>query len=397
MKTEHISDTINKIILDNGDEITLVGTAHVSQNSVQEVTDVIDQVQPDMVCLELDKGRFESKTQKKSYAAMDLKKVFKEGKAFLVLANTALASFQKKMGFQTGSAPGEEILTAGKIAQERGIPFSLCDREITTTFKRAWSMSNGINKIKLIAALISSAFDKEEISPEELEELKQTDTLQEMMSELASELPGAKKALIDERDQYLATSILKSEGHKKVAVVGAGHASGIIKTMEAIEKGQLDTDLTEISKVPKPSKTGKIVGWLIPIAILAFVAYSCFTYGFDQGLRYFVIWAISNASASMLFAILSNAHPLNWLVAALGAPVAVMNPLLGVGVFTGIAESELRKPRVQDVEQLSDDISTFKGWFKNRVLHAFLIFFTTSLGSILGTFVLTPIMLKIFG
>lgn len=397
MRTEHISDTINKIKLDNGDEITLVGTAHVSQNSVQEVTDVIDQVQPDMVCLELDQGRFESKTKKSTYDTMDLKKVFKEGKAFLVLANIALASFQKKMGGQTGSAPGEEILTAGRIAQERNIPFTLCDREITTTFKRAWSMSGSVNKIKLISALLSSAFDKEEFSAEELEELKNSDTLQEMMNELANELPGAKTALIDERDKYLATSILQCEGHKKVAVVGAGHANGIIKTIEKIEKKELDTDLSEISKVPKPSKTGKIIGWLIPILILGFVVYSCFTYGFDRGLRYFVIWAISNASASMLFAILSNAHPLNWLVAALGAPVAVMNPVLGVGVFTGIAESQLRKPRVQDAEKLADDIGTFKGWFKNRVLHAFLIFFTTSLGSILGTFVLTPIMLKIFG
>lgn len=397
VKTERISDTINKITLENGDEITLVGTAHVSEQSVQEVESVIDSVQPDMVCLELDKGRFESKTKANNYASMDLKKVFKEGKAFLVLANTALASFQKKMGNQTGSAPGEEILGAARIAQERNIPYSLCDREISTTFKRAWGMSKLFSKAKLIATLFSTAFDKEEISAEELEQLKKTDTLQEMLQEMSKELPAAKTALIDERDRYLATNIFTAEGHKKVAVIGAGHANGIINTIKELENGRLGTDLSDIADPPKPSVFGKLVGWLIPIAILAFVVYSCFTYGFDQGVRYFLIWACCNAGSSLLATALSNGHPLNWLVAALSAPVAVMNPLIGVGVFTAIAESELRKPQVKDFETIADDIGKFKGWFKNKVLHCFLIFFTSSLGSILGTFVFFPIFLKILG
>ncbi|MCF0237431.1 MAG: TraB/GumN family protein [Sphaerochaetaceae bacterium] len=397
MRVEKVSDTVNKLFLDNNDEIILVGTAHVSQNSVEEVTNVIDTECPDHVCLELDKGRFDSKTKEQSYANMDLVKVFKEGKAFLVLANTALASFQKKMGYQTGSAPGEEILSAGRIAKERNIPFSLCDREIQITFKRAWSMSNLWNKAKLIGALISSAFDKEEFKPEELEELKKSDTLQELMNELSKELPGAKKALIDERDRYLATSILCAPGHKKVAVIGAGHANGIIKTIELLEKKELSTDLSDISQAPKPSKVSSIIGWTIPIIIVASVVIAGFFKGFDQGLKYFLIWACTNSLSTVLFSILSNAHPLNWIVAAIGAPLAVLNPALGVGLFTGIAEAKLRKPRVKDFEQVADDIATFKGWFSNRVLHAFLIFFTTSLGSIIGTFVLTPIMLKIFG
>ena len=398
MKTEHVSDTINKIFLNNGDIITLVGTAHVSADSVQEVANVIEETQPDRVCLELDQGRMESKTKKTDYSNMDLSKVFKEGKTFLVLANTVLASFQKKMGSQVGGIkPGEEILSAGKIAREKGIPVSLCDREINITFKRAWRLSNLWNKAKLIATLLSSAFDKEEYTAEQLEELKHTDSIQEMVNEVAKELPAAKTALIDERDRFLATSIYSQPGHNKVAVIGAGHASGIIKTLEKLENKELSTDLSDISKAPEPSKFGKLLGWAIPVLILGFVAYSCLTYGFDQGLRYFIIWACSNAACTMIFAILSNAHPVNWLVAALSAPIAVMNPLLGVGIFTGIAESKLRKPKVLDFENISEDVGKVKGWFKNRVLHAFMIFFTTSLGSILGTFVLFPVMLKFFG
>ena len=397
MRSEHVSDTVNRIFLDNGDEIILVGTAHVSQDSVDEVRTVIDEEQPDHICLELDKGRYESKTKEQSYANMNLTKVFKEGKTFLVLANTALASFQKKMGNQTGSAPGEEIIGASRIAEEKGIPYSFCDREIATTLKRAWAKSNLWNKAKLIGTLLSSAFDKEEFTPEQLEELKKSDTLQELMNELSKELPGAKEALIDERDRYLATNIMKAPGHKKVAVIGAGHANGIIRTMEKLEKGELSTDLTEISKVPKPSKAGKILGWLIPIALVAIIIGVGFAHGFNESLKYFLIWACTNAASTVVFSILSLAHPVTWLVSAVSAPIAVLNPAIGVGVFTGITEATMRKPAVKDFEGLSDDISTFKGWFKNRVLHAFLIFFTSSLGSILGTFVFFPIMLKVFG
>ena len=397
MRSEHISDTVNRIFLDNGDEIILVGTAHVSQDSVDEVRTVIDEEQPDHICLELDKGRYESKTKEQSYANMNLTKVFKEGKTFLVLANTALASFQKKMGNQTGSAPGEEIIGASRIAEEKGIPYSFCDREIATTLKRAWSKSNLWNKAKLIGTLLSSAFDKEEFTPEQLEELKKSDTLQELMNELAKELPGAKEALIDERDRYLATNIMKAPGHKKVAVIGAGHANGIIRTMEKLEKGELSTDLTEISKVPKPSKAGKIIGWLIPAILVGIIVWVGFAHGFNESLKYFLIWACTNAASTVVFSMLSLAHPVTWLVSAVSAPIAVLNPAIGVGVFTGITEATMRKPAVKDFEGLSDDISTFKGWFRNRVLHAFLIFFTSSLGSILGTFVFFPIMLKVFG
>jgi len=397
MKTEHISNTVNKITLENGDEITLIGTAHVSRNSVDEVAQIIDSVQPDRVCVELDQGRFYKKTKESSYSQTDLKKVFKEGKALLVLANTALASFQKKLGLQTGTAPGEEILGAARIAQEKGIPCSLCDREISITFKRAWAKSSFLNKAKLLATLVSAAFSKEELSEEDLEELKNSDTLEGMLDEMAKELPPVKEVLIDERDRFLATSIFKAEGHKKVAVIGAGHAPGIIKTIERLEKNEISTDLAEITTVPKPSKAKNIVGWLIPVALLAFVVYSCFTYGFEQGIKYFITWACCNAACTMVFAILSNAHPLNWLIAAVSAPIAVMNPLIGVGIFTGIAESQLRKPTVADIEKVSDDIGTFKGWFKNKFLHPFLIFFTTSFGSILGTFVVFPIILKLIG
>ena len=106
MVTEKISDTYHVIHFDNGNVIHLVGTAHVSNQSVEEVRSIIEEQHPDRVCIELDDGRMKSKTQEKSWENMDIKKILKDGKGFLLLANTALASFQKRMGAQTGADPG---------------------------------------------------------------------------------------------------------------------------------------------------------------------------------------------------------------------------------------------------------------------------------------------------
>ena len=236
MHIEKISDTYHKITFSNGSEVFLVGTAHVSKNSVEEVACIIENENPDRVCIELDASRMASKTSN-SWENTDIRKVFKEGKGFLLLANTALASFQRKLGAQTGANPGDEILGAAKLAEEKGIPVSLCDREIQTTFRRAWAKSSLWNKCKLLATLISAAFSDEEISPEELEDLKNQETLEGMLKEVAKELPSVKEVLIDERDTFLATKIYNAPGMKKVAVIGAGHTKGILASFEKLESG----------------------------------------------------------------------------------------------------------------------------------------------------------------
>lgn len=395
MTVEQVSDTIHKLHMADGREIILVGTAHVSKDSVDEVSSTIETEQPDHICLELDAGRYQTKTEGKSWSNMDISKVLKEGKGFLLLANMALASFQKRMGAQTGSAPGEEIIGAARIAEEKGIPFSFCDREIQITLKRAWRKSNLWNKAKLLATLISAAFSKEEISEEELAKLKQSDILQTMMDEMAKELPMVKEVLIDERDRYLATSIFGAPGKKIVAVIGAGHANGIVSTMQELEQGTLSTDLTQISETPSPGKVGKVVAWLIPAIIVAIIIYGFIHAGWSQGLKMFLYWVAVNATFTGIAAVLSWAHPLNWLVSMVAAPFTSLNPTIGVGIVSGILEANLRKPQVKDFESLSDDALTIKGWYRNRVLHALLVFFLTSIGSMLGTFVGFPVLVGI--
>ena len=393
MQLVNISDTVHKLILDD-QEIILVGTAHVSQNSVEEVKNIIETESPDRVCIELDDGRMKSKTDKKTYENMDIRKVIKEGKGFFLLANTALASFQRRMGAQTGTKPGEEILGAAEVAKEAGIPVSLCDRDIQTTFKRAWAKSSLWNKCKLLATLISAAFSNEEITAEELEQLKSQDTLQTLMQEMAKELPMVKEVLIDERDQYLGRSIFEAPGKKKVAVIGAGHTQGVISTIESLSNKQQTPSLDSLTVIPKGKPIGKVFSYLIPLLIVILIVASFIQSGWDQGLRTFLYWIAVNCSCTFLMTTISLAHPLNILACTITAPFFALNPVLGVGMLGGIAEATFRKPKVKDFEGINDDAMKLKGWYKNRILHALLVFLFSSIGSAFGTLVAFPVLLS---
>ncbi len=393
MQIEKISDTYHRITFSDGSIVYLIGTAHVSRNSVEEVKDIIDSESPDRVCIELDASRMASKTKKQSWEDQDIRKIFKEGKGFLLLANTALASFQKKLGAQTGTNPGDEILGAAKLAEEKGIPVSLCDRDIQTTFRRAWAKSSLWNKCKLLATLISAAFSNEEITPEELEELKNQETLEGMLNEVAKELPSVKEVLIDERDAYLASKIVNAPGTRKVAVIGAGHTKGVIATMERIDNGEKTIDPEELEIIPKGGNAGKAAGYIIPLLIIALLVYGIVANGWDQGMRTFLYWIIVNVSCTFVTTLISAAHPLNILACALTAPFFALNPVLGVGMLGGILEATLRKPKVKDFESLNDDAMNLKGWYKNKILHCLLVFFLSSIGSMLGTFVAFPLLI----
>ncbi|MCK9285974.1 MAG: TraB/GumN family protein [Sphaerochaetaceae bacterium] len=394
LSIEKINDTKQIITCSNGRRITLLGTAHVSQDSVNEVAATIEELQPDRVCVELDVGRYTSKTQNKGWEELNLKSVLKENKGFLMLANMALSSYQKRLGDQMGVKPGDEILGAISLANEKNIPVSFCDREIQITFKRAWRLSNFWNKMKLISVLISSIFSNEKISNEDIEKIKETDILQSMLEEMAQELPTIKKVLIDERDQYLATSIYQAEGQNIVAVVGAGHVPGLVAYMQQLDAKQTEPDTEEITYIPKASSAGKIFSWVIIIALLGIIALGFVRSGWEDGLMMFLYWFALNASLTGIAALISLAHPVTIIVSMLAAPVTALNPTIGVGMVAGIIEASVRKPRVKDFEHLTDDIQKFKGWFKNRIIHTLMIFMTTSIFASIGTFIAFPVLIS---
>ncbi|MDC7237119.1 MAG: TraB/GumN family protein [Sphaerochaetaceae bacterium] len=395
MTIEKKSDTVHLLKFKDNSELLLIGTAHISKESVNEVNSYIEEYQPDRICIELDKTRYSNKKDTQTWSNKTISKVLKEGKGFLLLANMALASFQKRMGNSTGIKPGEEILKAAQLAEEKNIPFSFCDREIQTTFKRAWRKSNFWNKMKLLATLVSAAFSKEEVSEEELAELKKADVLETMLSEMSKELPTIKKVLIDERDLFLSSSMYNAKGKRKLGVIGAGHTSGILKNLEALDEGKISSDVTEISSVPNPSKIGKSLTYIIPALIIGIIVYGFAQSGWDKGLKLFSYWILVNAIFTGIGGLVALAHPLNIIISMLAAPFTSLNPTIGVGIVSGLLEFKFRKPSVKDFDSMGDDALSLKGWYKNRALHGLYVFFVCSIGSAIGTFIGFPVLLNI--
>jgi pheromone shutdown-related protein TraB len=377
-------------------DIHLIGTAHVSKESIDEVTGAIREETPGMVCVELDESRYAAITKQDSWEKLDITKVLKEGKGFLLIANLTLSGFQRRLGNELGVKPGEEMIAAVNAAKEMGIDFSLCDREIHLTLRRAWARCSLWSKCKLLAALLSSAFTTEKLSSEEIEKLKKTSELDSMMDELAKYLPAVKETLIDERDRYLATKIWigqsKNEAGSTLAVVGAGHLRGIQTWLEKFAaEPPIDGSLAELETVPPKTLLSKAAKWIIPGLILAIIA-AGFLISFSRGdfiefqnmLRLWVLW---NGSLAALGCIIALGHPLAILVSFLGAPITSLNPFIGVGILSGLVQAAVRKPQVSDAENIAADAASLKGMYRNRITRVLLVFFLSSLGSSIATFV----------
>ena len=374
-----------------GKEIVLLGTAHVSQQSCDEVKAAIIEKKPDCVAIELDEQRFASLNDSEAWKNLDIIKVLREKKGFLLLANLVLSSFQKRMGANVGVKPGDEMRAGIDAANELGIPCEMVDRPIQTTLRRAWAKNGGYGRVKLLSALIASAASKEEVSGEQIESLKNKSEMDGMMAELAEFMPGVKEVLIDERDFYLAAhiwqAVQKSERKSVIAVLGAGHLPGVQAHLEKIAAGQEGTDTTEISSLPAKKIGAKIIGWAIPVIIVGLIAAGFVFGGMKKGADLLGAWVIWNAVLAGIGALIAGGHPLTILMAAVGAPFTSLCPLVGGGMFAGIVQAFVCKPKVADMESVMDDVSSVKGFYKNRLLRVLLVFFLSSLGSSVGTFV----------
>ena len=370
-----------------GRKITLVGTAHVSKESVEEVKQTIKDLQPDCVAVELDEKRADSIKNPSRYSQLDLVKVFKRKEGFLLLANLILSSFQRRMGLNAGVKPGDEMIAAMNAAEEGKIRCTLVDRPIQITLKRAWGKNSFWGKCKLLATLLSSAFSKEEIEPEEIEKLKERNEMDSMMSELAEYMPVIKTVLIDERDKYLASKIWASEGNNIVAVLGAGHLPGVQAHLEKLGAGTEQADVEEISKLPKPGILGKIFAFLIPACIIGLIVAGFIYGGLHAGAQILSTWFLWNAIPAAILTAVAFGHPLAILVGFVGAPFTSLCPFIGVGFLTAIVQAIVCKPKVSDMENLQDDVTSLRGFYRNRILRALLVFILSSIGSTIGTFI----------
>ncbi len=387
-----MKQTVREIEL-NGRKFILVGTAHVSRESMEEAAAVIRGEHPDRVCVELDEGRLQALQNEKGWQELDISKVLRDGKGFLLLANLVLSSFQKKMGSEIGVKPGDEMKESLKVAGELSIPTSLVDRPIQITLQRAWAKNGFIGKSKLLATLVSSAFSDENISEEDIEGLKEQGAMDAMMSELAAYLPTVKEVLIDERDRYLASHIWEAPGTCSVSILGAGHLPGTEQALRDIASGKISSDASDISSLPPKTLASKLGGLAIPALIIALLGAGFFTGGTAASLDMLVRWLLWNGSLAAVGTILALGHPAAVLTAFVAAPVATINPFVGVGLFSGLAQAWARKPRVVDMETLATDAGSVKGFYRNRISHVLLVFFLSSLGGAIGNFIAVPALI----
>ena len=382
------SDTLH--YLEYGDKkVLLLGTAHVSRESAQEVADTIQAERPDTVCVELCPSRYQSIRQKERWQETDIVKVIKEKKSFLLLSNLLLASFQKRIAKKLDINPGAEMIQAIESAEAVGAEIHLADRDIRTTLSRTWRAMGLWGKVKLMFQLILSLGEVEDITEEDIEKMKQEDVLESLLAEVGKSLPVLKDILIDERDQYLADKIRNAPGNKIVAVVGAGHVPGIKKYWNK------DIDIQTLEKLPPKKKIAGILKWLIPGAIMAMFVAGFFYGGAKAGKDMLIWWVAANAILAGLGATIALAHPATIVSSMLAAPLTSLNPMIAAGWVSGLVEAFTRKPKVKDLETLPDDILSVRGFWRNKVTRILLVVVFTNLGSMVGTFVAFPVILKL--
>jgi pheromone shutdown-related protein TraB len=362
-----------------GREIYLVGTAHVSQRSVEDVGRVLDELRPDTVCVELDAARHQALVDPKRWRNLDIFEVIRQRRVPFLLTSLALSSYQRRLGEKLGVRPGAEMIAAIEHAGRAGARLVLADRDIQATLKRTWAALSPWDCLQLVGALVGSLFAKGEITKEQVEALKDRDNIGELVREFAEVMPRLQGPLIDERDRFLMSSIREAPGQRVVGVVGAGHVGGMVGYLH------VDVDRQALSEIPPPSWLSRIAPWILPAIVFAafYLAWRVRPLRLDELLT---AWIISNAAFVATFALLARAQLLTVLAAALVAPITALIPRLDAGVLAAWVEAALRRPSVADCEGLSR-VASLADWRQNRFTRVLLVGFATSVGSTLGALV----------
>ena len=364
-----------------GKEILIVGTAHVSRKIVEEVEAVISTEKPDTVCVELDQTRYDTMVDEERWRKLDIFQIIKQKKVLFMMASLVLGAYQRKMGAALGVKPGAELLAAVNAAKEQSAELVLADRDIQATLKRTWANLSFWNKNKMLGALLGAFFATNEISEEQIEELKDRDNINEMMREFARVMPQVQVPLIDERDRYLMSMIQDAPGPKIVAVVGAAHVQGMVGYL-----GQT-VDREALAVIPPPGKLLQALKWVIPIVVLGLFAYGYSKHSGDEFENMVYAWVIPNCVFAGIAAIIARAKFLTVIVSVVASPITSLNPALGAGLVAGLLEAYLRKPTVEDCETINEDALSLKGVYRNPFLHVLFVFLLVNLGSALGGWV----------
>jgi pheromone shutdown-related protein TraB len=372
-----------EVVSVDGREFLLVGTAHISRESADLVRRVIESERPDCVCIELDRQRYAALSQRDRFESLDLMEVIRRRQLSALLLNLVLASYQRQLGGQLGVIPGTEFLEAVEAANAHGIPVELCDRDVRVTLRRAWAALSWWRKWFLLGSLAGALFERPQLTEDDLRELRQQDVGSRLIQELGEAFPGLKGVLIDERDAYLTEKMTRAPGRRVVAVVGAGHVAGMRRKLQ--EGGA--ADLAALDAMPPPSRVGAVLGWSIPITILAAIGAIGWQHGVAAARESLIVWALASGLPSMVGAAAALAHPATVVTALVAAPITTLTPLMGVGYVAAFAQTYFRPPLVRELHTVWQDVGAPRQWWRNRLLRIFLVFLFTTLGASLGMFV----------
>ena len=359
----------------------LVGTAHVSKQSVEDVRVTVKLVHPDTICVELCPSRYRALMDRDGWRKMDIMRVIRERKTPFLLAQLILSSFYRKLGDQLGIQPGADMAEGVRLSKETDAQLVLADREVEVTLKRTWRHLGFVEKLKMIGQLLMGLIFAGKIDDDVIESLKKKDQMEILMDAFADEFPEVKRRLIDERDIYLAQKIREAPGKSIVAIVGAGHMAGIEIHIHH------DTDLQPLTVVPQKTNFSSFLKWFIPMAIVALIIWGFLKEGQAHAMESAFIWIALNSVLAGLGAVLALAHPLTVLTAMVASPFTSLNPMIAAGFVAGFVQALIRRPTVADLEDLPKAITSLKGFWTNPLCRILLVVALVNLGSSLAAFI----------
>ncbi len=369
-------------------EVVIVGTAHVSEKSVQEVRAAIEEMKPDIVAVELCPARYRALTGQEEEKEIKISEMLSGGKLYFFLVQMFLAYIQKRIGQEMGVKPGSEMIAAIDAAQKTGARVALVDRDVGITIQRFWSAMGIVDKSRLIFALIPAAmgWGEEEL---DIDSITQDDIVSQMISEFRKVSPSAANVLVDERDAYIARNLVNlSKQGRVLAVVGAGHKEGIARHLAHPESIPPIETLKE--KPQKKITFARVFGAAVILLILAtigLVLYEAFKAQSVQSIILaFAIWFLVTGGLSGLGVVLARGHPLSALTAFLVAWMTTLNPLVAAGWFAGMVEAWKLKPTMADLKRLAQ-AESFDEMMKNRFFKVILVAAMANLGAMAGTFI----------
>lgn len=379
-------------------KIVLIGTAHVSEKSVEEVKTAIRNLKPDVVAVELCRGRYDSLKGNVQENQVPIKEILSEGKINYYIIHWLLAYVQKKIGDDMGVKPGSEMLAAIEEAESAGAKVALIDRDIQVTLQRFWGKMKFMEKIKMIGSLLGGLIGIGKGTEIDIDQITEHDVVTALVSELRGFAPTAAEVLIDERDAYLAGSLVKvaAGGNKTVvAVIGAGHKPGVTNYLK---NPKTIPSLSSLMVIPKKRfGIGKIIAFgLVGLIFAFFLLLILSGVSLKILLIAFACWFIITGVLSAAGTLLAGGHPYSVLTAFSVAWLTTLHPLIAAGWFAGLVEAKQRNPTTADIKALAG-VETFREMFKNKFMRVLLVASFANLGSATGAFVAAYIMMQITG